>query len=561
MKKISCRHTWLPRLSLLFLSGLMIIFYGCKKETPVQQIVQPSPKLVTSADTLIFNDDESKILMLTTNPSTQCEYHILSQPGWIEIHPSSGTINNSISNLSVSAIFTGFASGIYDDNIVIMSTLGNKTVHVRGVVGEQTLFSIPDSLIISPFSDQKSFSIINQGNVPLHFIATCSNSFITLPSGSGDINKDAQADVIVNVNRSSMLNGINEAKIFLNINGMADTIMVSIENIQEKKIIITSDVIDAEYSRLTNSIIYVSGDPMKVTIYNVISKTSSDILLPYMPTCVSVTANGHFAAVGHDGHASYIDLVNKTVLKTIDIPCEAADIVLANNNWAYVAPAEDQWVHLQSIDFTNDNVVQSTYSIYENNKLKMHPSGKYIYIAESISSSGLIKMDIRNGAAVYLYESPWGENPSGGDLWFSEDGVRIFTQPKNVFKTSELQSQDMMYNGKILFDGNTYDSHNIKWLDHSGNKNNLYVIFSGGGWDNEPNLPYIYVYNATNLVFKSKTELEKYLVPDGIGGGTLYDAEPYFAFCNTVGDKVFVLTKAVGSGLLHEWAIQEINIQ
>ena len=117
------------------------------------------------------------------------------------------------------------------------------------------------------------------------------------------------------------------------------------------------------------------------------------------------------------------------------------------------------------------------------------------------------------------------------------------------------------YNGKITLESNsTYSYAKIIWLDHFETRKNLYILSSGDGYG-DANKPYAYIYNSDNLTIKNKIELEKYLVYDNNGGGNSYPAEPYFIFSNSSGKEIFVLTKAVGSGLLHEWAIQTINIE
>jgi hypothetical protein len=70
-----------------------------------------------------------------------------------------------------------------------------------------------------------------------------------------------------------------------------------------------------------------------------------------------------------------------------------------------------------------------------------------------------------------LYDSPYhGDYPMNGNLWFSEDGNRIFTSGKTVLKTSEIKSTDMLYNGTLNIDSN------IEWLEYSAGKNTLFVI-------------------------------------------------------------------------------------
>ena len=114
----------------------------------------------------------------------------------------------------------------------------------------------------------------------------------------------------------------------------------------------------------------------------------------------------------------------------------------------------------------------------------------------------------------------------------------------------------MLYNGRINIPDITYPY--CPWIDHSEINQEFYVIVRPD-YD-EPKSPFIYVINANNLIFKRVISLEKYQVTDYQNNTTLYEAEPYFAFANSSGSKIYVLTKAVGSGLVHEWAMQKFDI-
>jgi hypothetical protein len=41
----------------------------------------------------------------------------------------------------------------------------------------------------------------------------------------------------------------------------------------------------------------------------------------------------------------------------------------------------------------------------------------------------------------------------------------------------------------------------------------------------------------------------------------VYAASPYFVFANSNGKELYVITKANGSGMVHEWAIQTIDME
>ena len=544
----------MKRLKFLFgISMIIALFASCEKDN------DSKPQLVFSEHTLVFNNLKPQKLYVSTKPATKCHFQVTSCPEWVTVDPASGYINSNINEITIIPNLSPNVSGIFNGKLIIMSTIGSDTIDLKGYFG----FQIPDSLNFSAFDNTKSFNIANSGNASINFNLTGSNEFISLDATSGSIAANSQKKITVSAVRESMETDTYNSMIFVTIDGKTDTIHVKIDNYKERKIMLNTNVIDAEYSKIKNILVYVSSSPAEVHIYKPSSGTTESIPLVYIPTCISLSSDGETAVVGHDGHITYVNLNNKTVIRSFSVSCNALDVVLGNNKWAYVFPRGSQWEKIRcvNVDLAYDNEVLHTgNSIYAGAKAKLHPSGKYIYGANNgLSPSDIEKYDIQNGGATYLYDSPYhGDYSMGGDLWFSEDGNRIFTRGKTVLKTSDMQSQDMLYNGSITLE-NTYAR--IMSLDHSSAKNNLYLISSGDDSWNSQNKPYIYVYNALNLVYKSKYELEKYLVPDYNGGGTFYDAEPYYVFCNSSGDNLIVLTKAYGSGLVNEWAIQKFTIE
>lgn len=536
---------------------IVFVFFSCVSDS------EKDSELVFSENTIQFNQSEIKSLFLTTKPISECDYQITSKPSWVTVDHESGNINlnNSISEIKISSNFTNLKPGIYEGELRFTTTLGNKSILLKGIVGDNLLYSIPKTLNFSITENNLKFIIKNEGNVPLLYNFEDTNKAITLSSNSGNIIAESQKEITISLNRESLPNGVSSFSLKLNINNKLETILLTINNFEEQKLVLKGDVIDAEYSKTKDQLVFVSSNPSKITIYNTSTANTDDIPLIYTPTCVSISQDGETAVVGHDGHISYINLRTKSIIKTYSVSCYALDVVLGNNKWAYVFPKENQWTYLRCINMNtlDSHEEPSTGNqIYAGTKGRLHPSGKYIYGADNgVSPSDIEKFDIQNGSAKLIYDSPYhGDYPMNGNLWFSEDGNRIFTRGKTVLKTSEIKSQDMIYNGRINTDSNV----NIEWLDYSGSKNNLYVILNIGDVWTLTRAPYIYIYNSTNLTFKNKLELEKYQVTNNIGEATYYDAEPHFAFSNSTGNKVFVLTKAKGSGLENEWSIQKLII-
>lgn len=330
---------------------------------------------------------------------------------------------------------------------------------------------------------------------------------------------------------------------------------------KEQKIILKSNVIDAEYSKNSDQLVYISSNPSAINIFNSNTELIESIPLVYEPTCVSISLDAETAVVGHDGHITYINLKSKSIINTYSISCSALDIVLGNNKWAYVFPKEGQWTYIKSINMNlsyDNEAPRSIYNqLFSGEKGRLHPSGKYIYAENTLSPSTIERFDIQNGDIDNNYETLNGNDYSlVPSLWFSEDGFRIFSRKKTVLKTSEIGSGDIVYNGKIDPNNDT----NIAWLDHSSIKDKLYIIFSTSDLWNPVKYHYISVHNASNLTFVNKIELEKYFVSDNKGGGVFYDAEPFFVFSNSNSSCLFVITKAIKSGLTNEWAIQKLPI-
>jgi hypothetical protein len=430
---------------------------------------------------------------------------------------------------------------------------------------ENTQYSIPDSLNFSMLDNNLKITIKNEGKIAIHYNVNNSNKHITLSSNTGDIAIGNQNDLTVNINRDGLPNGKSYSILYFNFNNKKDSIVIGVNNFIEQKKILNSDVIDAEYSKIKDQLVFVSEHPMQVNILKSGSETIQTIPLLYTPTCISISQDGETAVVGHDGHITYVNLTTKSIIKTYNVSCFALDIVLGNKKWAYVFPKEDQWEYIRCINMNladNNESHGSENQIYAGTKARLDLSGKFIYGANNgLSPSDIEKYDIQKGVAIKLYDSPYhGDYPMNGNVWFSEDGNRIFTRGKTVLRTSEIQSQDMIYNGTITAtapDG--YSS--IEWLDHSAKNNNLYLILSSGYYWPPTKISSIFIYDSTNLNFKNKIELEKFLVLNNSGGGVFYDAEPYFVFSNADENSLFVITKAKGAGLVKDWAIQKIGIE
>jgi hypothetical protein len=299
-------------------------------------------------------------------------------------------------------------------------------------------------------------------------------------------------------------------------------------------------MVDAEYSKSLNKIISVSVNPARLHSYDPVTNTVSYVDLPLAPSSVSISPDGLFAAVGHNTRISYVDLKTVALLKTVSVTTDVLDVVLAGNGFAYAFPRADQWVNIHSV---NLNTGQETLGsgIRAGTLAKLHPNGKAIYGANNgLSPDNIEKYGIDNsGNATIFSQSPyWGNFAMCGNLWLSEDGLSIFTACGNVFKSSSVKAEDMLYNGKFS------NTNSVKFAAHS-QKASQVVVIPG------TNDTTVQIYDANYFSLQDSKTLPNFSV-----NAQNYLAHGRFVFYNADSTKFFAVVQAdSASGLVNDFGI------
>jgi hypothetical protein len=314
-------------------------------------------------------------------------------------------------------------------------------------------------------------------------------------------------------------------------------------------------VIDAEYSNSLNKIIMVASTPSnQLHIYDPVTETDTAVNLNLVPTCVSVSPDGLYAAVGHNAWISYINLSTGTLVKTLSVTADVFDIVLAGNGYVYAFPRIDQWSEIHTVNIsTGVETLGTSWAIYAGTRAKLHPGGTTIYGADNgLSPSDIEKYDISGGTATYLYDSPYhGDYYMCGDLWMSEDGLRIFTRCGNVFRSSPNRyssgttPEDMTYNGALQ--GLTL----VKHLSHSQTIGMVAAVpentYSSTTADTE-----VQIFNYEFLTFSSKVTLPSFVV----SSASAYAGHGKYVFYNSSATKYFVVLQADNaSAMLYDYGV------
>lgn len=304
-------------------------------------------------------------------------------------------------------------------------------------------------------------------------------------------------------------------------------------------------IVDAEYNAATGKIVAVSADPSRLHVIDPESGDIATVSLAQVPAAVAVQPDGQFAAVGHNAWISYVALAAMAVDTVYSVTADVIDIVLPGNGYVYAFPRIDQWETIRTIDLaTGTETTSAGSSIRAGTLVRLHPSGDYIYGANNgLSPSDFEKYDIRSGTANVMYDSPYhGDYAFNGNIWISEDGLRLFARSGNVFRSSAVKEQDMLYAGKLE------GMSTVEWVTESTAASLVFAL-PGESWD-APAPSELRLYGRDYLAFRAATPLPRFEVP-GVGA---FRSTGRFVFTTTDGTKAYVLVQAdPESGLAQDW--------
>jgi hypothetical protein len=503
---------------------------------------KPKAQLNSTALSFPAETDQQKFRIENTGTGGLNWQLETAQP-WISFEPGSGTLAAGQSTeVLVSVSRTEQPVGRQQGELTLISNSidGNMLLPVDMEVPEIALIGVSaENLSFDFFIDEQEITITNEGNVTYNWSAIEENSLVNMVPANGSLEIGESAVITLTPNRGELSTGEHNSPIILSNNkGESVEVPVLVKHFNEEKWLIEGLVKDAEYDRHNDKLIVVADAELRK--YDFMTKTVTSVTLNLPGACVSVSPDGNYAMVGHNAILSYVNLSTMTLEKTIEVSTDVYDVVLAANGYAYAFPRTGQWENIRAINISTGKETLSTgSSIYHGTKAKLHPSGSSIYGANNgLSPSDIEKYDISKGNAAFLYDSPYhGDFSMNGDLWFSEDGSRIFTRGGNVFKATTDRATDMYYAGALE------GVKRVLALDHSAAAGKVYAVLNDGSNYSLTPSSTVGIFDGTYYTLQSTFELPKFIQPDGAGGGTIHEAQGHFGFFNSAGTAYYAVTR------------------
>lgn len=305
-------------------------------------------------------------------------------------------------------------------------------------------------------------------------------------------------------------------------------------------------VVDAEYSQSLQRVVMVSAGPATLHLYDPVLRREETVALPTDPTSVGLSADGRFAAVGHDHLVSYVDLGAGAIVRTYPVSANLSDVVLADNGRLYAFRSTGQaypGISVVDLETGTEQVVGDGGS-----RGCLRPGAQTLYVVNGhVFPEGRESYDISGGSAFLIHRSPfWGTHEYCGNLWFSEDGQRIFSACGETFRASSSRDQDMRFTGALP------NTEGVRSLAHASSVHHVIAIPRSASVFGDPLTDTrLQLYHEWSLEYRGAMQLPSFAVDD-----QSFAAHGRFVFFDeTLHFFVVIVQVDSAAGLSHDFAV------
>lgn len=163
-----------------------------------------------------------------------------------------------------------------------------------------------------------------------------------------------------------------------------------------------------------------------------------------------------------NGYIAVFDLEKQSQVNLFEIQTDPYDLVINDQNKLIVSSGSGQWTNIYAFDAENGDFLGSS-SIYQGARLTLHPSGNYVFAADTnLTPSDFEKFDISGAGITSVGDSPYhGDFTIGGRVWITPDGNYLISRGGHVFRTDNMtyvQTLEGFEEGDELITALNFDS-------------------------------------------------------------------------------------------------------
>lgn len=549
---------------------LLLLLWSCNFNFP-----EDNQEPVYATDLFFhFNTGEpGGAISITYEGAGNEPYQIIVYPQWMDMVKLEGKLDNGWFSIPFRfKNIDSFMSGNRVEGYVLVKinqkeilqltvSYGMNTTELPPIDGQLPLYCSTAEIDFGT-ENNRSFTIANQGVVDKSWYITNIPSWLELSQTSGHLSGGQNLTINCTANRQGFAPGIYSQIIHLESNNpqLSHGILVEMTVAEFGDPVNSASlkwfdgtVTDALYNKTTDHLYILTKSPNNLLV----KAPGSDSLMAYplerIPNCMDVTADGKTIAIGYN--QAYVDLLDAETMERIrlyETDCVPYDLVFGENGWCYLAPDEDQWVYLYSLNLTTGVTFRtSSSSLYEKSVLRKMPGKPLLYYTRpELSPSGIQIVNIEDGAANDTIPG-WHED-TGGMIWFTLSGDKIIGGNKKVYRTPEYTIETFHLDLPKI---GTFDipRNYIKSIDYNEKLECWFAVGTDYFWGAE-NSETIYQVNEFSL------SAEKSIKAGNYPGYLNYQYNPamevHHLFSNSHGTRLYALKNVQRNLEMNIWALE-----
>ncbi|HOI49330.1 MAG TPA: hypothetical protein PK167_08495 [Prolixibacteraceae bacterium] len=409
-----------------------------------------------------------------------------------------------------------------------------------------------------------SFYIQNQGNGVILWGITAAPKWLKISQTEGVLENPSTEYISFTIDRTGLAAGDYSGHIQIASNARPGTFSIPVfmtvaPGITPGKINFgTGEFIHADYNKARDELIVLVKNPNRLLFYKNAAAEPEVVDLDRIPKCFTLSEDGNSLAVGFsNAEISVFDTHSRGLQKNYSINTTPVGIEFGENGWIYFTGTLSYQNYLFSLDMATGTVSRGQSAMSGMIPLYKIP-GKSVLLSTQpgYSPEGLQFFDISKGIANDTVNQ-W-HLPTQG-LWLSEDGARIFTGLKKVYRTPDYVRQqgwtmeEPAGVGELDISGNSP----ITAIAHHSASRKIYVS-TWGGYGSAPAT--IYLLDHNSYVLQKSFEVNT-RPPEGFSMSSWW-LKIQFIFPTSDGSQIWLVNR-YPAGLYSKpdtWSVDKISL-
>lgn len=331
--------------------------------------------------------------------------------------------------------------------------------------------------------------------------------------------------------------------------------ILSYENPESMKAI-EGTVIDAKFDKSTNTLFYITHNPVKLVSYNMDTDTKIEKKPERSPASIRLSADNKTILLAESGMVEFIEPSTLKTKEKIELNFSVLDIEDGENGYYYLTNSGNEIFSYNTLtkEIKKLSIFESGLSLVEANMLmKVNGKSQLLMSRKGYSPNG-----------IYLIDFSDPENLSFVNYWHLSFGEKFFTSSNkkyvysksngHIYSIPDATNSSINDLGKFVPDGTGYDDYyHYKWFDHTSGTSSVWASYN-------------YYSNFENIVieFDDKTFERRRIIKLNDYVTTIHGKKDYyktlapFLFSNNEGDRL-ILIKNVDDYNANFWHLEIVD--